>query len=623
VKSTMVLMLVLTGWGASAQDQPTQTDASQSSAQKKLAPQPKPSSARSQDPSNYIEVIEEVGNKRILHYYPGAAHDYLRSHEFKVDLGSILLIRVVPERLSAKAAISNLLITAQLKHGSTTTNVEVKGYSVVGQSQTLGQSQTAVNSNSITNVAAQMENLFYVAQLILQQTMPGCLTRVRGSTAPLFDPAVLKECNQWTPAQAAPAGANPQAGGAAATADAAVTAVFQKYQPEITAFVTFFTDPQNAFLQTYFANKFFGMDLASVQSVAKQFQTALAAAQTASAPDAQTAAKPNYAALLQRTVLAYEDIWTEITNPKPTEKTEAKATDEYETTREADIANWKEAKTDPDKTQTMVENYFNGLPKQLFKELQAYLVVGQIILPDYKGQPGDVLTVVVEAKPAATPNNNNPTGAVLQFQIVLDGFGMSVGPSSSLFFLKRIGVPIPATSATPPTGPQPVNFAPSPGASFGFTFRYRNYGKCDEPAHRPDSQAPAEEVCQNNRRLGLSEPDKFPDLHPNYMRKENSGFGQLMRALAPGLSMNVSFMNWNSPTDFDTTTGKFSSSSAASIQVGAGFVASLFDNQIQFTYGWNLQVPQNRQYWGVGFGFVEIGKTLAGYAKAKASSSGQ
>src|SRR5580704_6053801 len=186
VRKTTLLAVTFIAWNAAAQPAPSPQPENASTATKR---------ARSQDPSNFIEVIEEIGNERILHYYPDAVHDLLRSRQFKVDLGSTLLIRIVPDRLSPKAALSNLINTAQLKHASTTTNVEVKGYSVVGQSQTSGQSQTAVNSNSITNVISQMENLFFVAQLILQQANPDCLTAIQGSTAPLFDSAVQTKCS--------------------------------------------------------------------------------------------------------------------------------------------------------------------------------------------------------------------------------------------------------------------------------------------------------------------------------------------------------------------------------------------------------------------------------------------
>jgi len=41
----------------------------------------------------------------------------------------------------------------------------------------------------------------------------------------------------------------------------------------------------------------------------------------------------------------------------------------------------------------------------------------------------------------------------------------------------------------------------------------------------------------------------------------------------------------------------------------------LFSNAIQFTYGWNLSVGDKRSYWGIGFGFIEIGEEIAKVAK--------
>jgi hypothetical protein len=52
-------------------------------------------------------------------------------------------------------------------------------------------------------------------------------------------------------------------------------------------------------------------------------------------------------------------------------------------------------------------------------------------------------------------------------------------------------------------------------------------------------------------------------------------------------------------------------------------VVSLFDNMAQFTYGWNLQVTTRRDYWGLGFGFLEVGKTLGGLIKSKTTTPSQ
>ncbi len=42
-------------------------------------------------------------------------------------------------------------------------------------------------------------------------------------------------------------------------------------------------------------------------------------------------------------------------------------------------------------------------------------------------------------------------------------------------------------------------------------------------------------------------------------------------------------------------------------------VGSLFDNNLQFTYGYNLNASRKNSYFGIGFGFIEVGKRLAGF----------
>ncbi len=71
-------------------------------------------------------------------------------------------------------------------------------------------------------------------------------------------------------------------------------------------------------------------------------------------------------------------------------------------------------------------------------------------------------------------------------------------------------------------------------------------------------------------------------------------------------------LNFNDPA-FDVASGKFLSTTGTNVQVGAGVIASLFDNKIQSSYGWNLNVERRRSYVAVGFGFIELGKQLAKY----------
>jgi hypothetical protein len=87
--------------------------------------------------------------------------------------------------------------------------------------------------------------------------------------------------------------------------------------------------------------------------------------------------------------------------------------------------------------------------------------------------------------------------------------------------------------------------------------------------------------------------------------------------LAPGIGINVTFMNFGDPRDFDPAAndgnGAFTNTNGTNFEVGAGVVGSLFDNNLQFTYGYNLNAGRKHSYFGVGFGFIEVGKRLAGF----------
>ena len=72
---------------------------------------------------------------------------------------------------------------------------------------------------------------------------------------------------------------------------------------------------------------------------------------------------------------------------------------------------------------------------------------------------------------------------------------------------------------------------------------------------------------------------------------------RLWRVFGPSWGVNVSYL------DFDTS---------KEIEIGAGLVAGLFDNQVHFGCGWNLNVKSDRSYCFVGFSFAAIEKKLAG-----------
>lgn len=86
------------------------------------------------------------------------------------------------------------------------------------------------------------------------------------------------------------------------------------------------------------------------------------------------------------------------------------------------------------------------------------------------------------------------------------------------------------------------------------------------------------------------------------------------RFLQPGFGYNVSFTDWNDPS-FDAASGQFIDTDANKIEITAGLTFSLFDNALQFTYGWNLNVEQDRRYFGVGFSFFRLADKITTLVK--------
>lgn len=136
-------------------------------------------------------------------------------------------------------------------------------------------------------------------------------------------------------------------------------------------------------------------------------------------------------------------------------------------------------------------------------------------------------------------------------------FGFRVATTDSLLFLKRLSVAEEDREA----GLDAVNFGPAPGVTYGGTY--------------------------------LSRGNEF------------------LRFLKPGVGLTVSFMNWTDPA-FDLTTSKFVSGTKSSdVNIGLGAQFSLFNNVLLFSLGVNLQAEQNREYFGVGVSFVNLGSRVA------------
>jgi hypothetical protein len=201
-------------------------------------------------------------------------------------------------------------------------------------------------------------------------------------------------------------------------------------------------------------------------------------------------------------------------------------------------------------------------------KLKSQIVPGYISLQNAGAKDGDRLIVTV-----LVPGEGNTQGISVPFDIAIKRYGWKPQVADSFMFVHRQGLTLKDLSGnTNPGNPglNRVNFAPSPGVTFSVI----------------------------------------------YLRRGDDRWDKFVRALGPGIGMNVSFMNFNDPS-FDQSTGQFTNTTGLNIQEGAGIVGSFFDNKIQFSRGWNLNAARKRQYWSVGFGFIEITKEVAKYVKQK------
>lgn len=138
-------------------------------------------------------------------------------------------------------------------------------------------------------------------------------------------------------------------------------------------------------------------------------------------------------------------------------------------------------------------------------------------------------------------------------------FGLHAKVSDTVMFVKRLGI----SKQDQANGISAFNFGPSPGVTYGGTYYARN--------------------------------------------------NAFVRFVEPGLGITVLFTKWNNTAIFNTATGQFVPGTTSSdIQTALGFQVSAFSGVLQAGYGANLQVDQKRQYFSLGFSFVNLATKISG-----------
>lgn len=508
-----------------------------------------PGSGASKDlkfkPATFIYIYEDTpGGRRIKVYDPTKPQDQT-GIQLSADFESTLVIIPDPDLMGNDLPLNNLYMSAALSSEDKNQNVEVKGYSEVGTDKAAMTSQRGMAFQTTRNVTNMIINMAYTAFDIMRDVSS------LDPNKPLYEQedqikGAIDELRKTT----------------SANGDAIQRAKdrLALYKPEIQAISAFFTDPQNISVVQILGKEIFWIDDASLREIAKQYQDNIRIAfDSNSTPDAQ---KQAVVQLIERTNLVVED-FRELISRMDAEAQSSECQAEIEQKYHGRITS---AKT---KTSLLhecgVERVADDRRRHAFDALKKLFAPGTISLRSAKAADGNLLTITV----TAVGSEGSTTGIPGVFEVSLKKYGAKIQWSPSLLFVRRLRVT--DAEVTPPAGStvaplNRINFAPSPGMTFGIA----------------------------------------------YFKRGRTGGDKFLRTLGPGVGMNVTFMNFNDPS-FDLTTGKFVNTTGTNVQVGAGVIGSLFDNKIQFSYGWNLNVERRRNYFGVGFGFIEIGKELTKY----------
>ncbi len=528
------------------------------------------------DPATFVRVFEETKSGSHLCRYepvrkstknpsqPDVECESSTPHalQFGVDLESSILIVPVAGKMGDDPALNKLYVTAKLASGDSSKDLVVTGYSEIGQDKSAMTAQSGTAFQSAANVEAMVFNMAYtVGDIVRYVYLPNAQAPSPTPEDPQKGQAQFQD---WLKTH----GEIDLKSKSVLETDSAISEAIRSdkpfsahqlqqvqdrlrlYQPEIKAISDFFLQKENLAIVERVGVEVFSIDRNSLQAIAQQYKDNIQIAfDSKSTAVAQAQALQD---LLERTKLVYKDFGdfrNEIrTRMNDKYKSETHSNEEWNAIFESEIL-----------------KYSHEQRKHAFDQLKSHLATGSISLPDYQAKDGDRLKVTVESLPA-----DSTTGGVpVVFEIAIKKYGAKIQWSPSLLFIRRLGVT--DAEATPPAGStvaplNRINFAPSPGMTFGVA----------------------------------------------YFKRGQSGGDKFWRALGPGAGMNVTFMNFNDPS-FDLATSQFVNTNGTNVQVGAGVIGSLFDNKIQFTYGWNLNVERRRNYWGVGFGFIEIGKELTKY----------
>ncbi|MCW5962610.1 MAG: hypothetical protein KIT83_01120 [Bryobacterales bacterium] len=523
-------------------------------------------------PGCFVRIFEDDGSgRRLALFAPENAK--LQSRMIRADRESTLVIDVSKalDSASGDVGLNRVYIRAVLKKGDSTKQIPVIGYSEIGEAEESKPAQTAFDFQTFANVAGKLTNLYFTTEDLITAAFntkaEDCIKVLRENERPSAKD--LEACP---------------------TNDKEALGRFMKrfrlVAPEAQILSGFFASGQNRGVTAELASKVFEIDIESLEAIAKQVEDARVLLDSNKiTADARNELEGS---VLIRVMKIYGDLGG-LTSQVGHLANQFSRREVPKTTCPDAQRHYSHIRLKQLEIAKSIKNEFGRaclfeieLPRYL-AELRKYLVEGTINLPKNDLAAGDVITLTVETK----GKDPKGPGSKAEWQIRVVNTSWKAGVDGSLLFIRRLGVDERNPSL------KPVRFSPFPGFTLGATY----FGQ--------------------RRRSVVVERTKEVDAAAYYSNLPiQESFGdRLGRVLQPGLGVNVTLMSFQQSRDFSLGNSQFASTTGASVEIGTGPVLSLFGNRLTVTYGWNLNQPEKRTYWGLGFGFVNLGKDIAGFFK--------
>lgn len=518
-------------------------------------------------PFNLVTIYEETEKERIQQYNPVMTDQRLTT--FSIDKDSKVRIEINPDVLTADAVFGGVKISGTLTAaGGKAAKVEVANYSQVNVDPKSQKSQQAVNLQAASDIKSAYADLYYV-MLKLVETDYGGVSPIDGATAANLDRiwwgSVLPDTDSMTAAQTKK-----------------IDDTYRQYKNEIESIDDALTS--NPALLKMVASNIFYMPQATLQAFLKDFKSNL---ETMLNGEYQATAQAKARKAVVQTTL---DIWSNLQHTQDyIDGQRLIAPNQPDTDAEAAV--------------------FEELYQQVIDELRKQIQPGEIDLPSYEPHDGATLAIQVEMVGSAgnadsAGGTQQPGSSVALFTARIKDYRARPELIDATFYVRRMR-DVRAQNGTLAR----VNFAPAPGATVDVVFHSRGpsglRGRCmDQTGFLWARTGPRGDCAAGRVPVTIAHQTRW---------------NRFFSALAPGIGANVNLLNFTNPA-YPLPTGGYSTpDAAATVQIGAGFVGSLFGGALQFTYGWDLNIEAPRSYWGIGFSFVKIGQ--AAVQKLTGSSS--